>query len=93
MVKKKNEEFMFCLDKFYSDAKEKNSIYLSFKRGNKIILISVYKENIKFKTNKKRRKQRYEDRRKQETPNAKFNVLVRARYKDSRIQTLVRKYS
>ena len=44
---------------------------------------------MKFKTNKKRRKQRLEERRKQETPNDKFSVLVRARYKDSRIQTTV----
>ena len=49
----------------------------------------VYKEKLKFKTNKKRRKQRYEDRKKQENPNEKFSVLVRARYKDNRIQATV----
>jgi hypothetical protein len=50
----------------------------------------VYKENLKFKTNKKRRKQRVEERKKQENPNEKFNVLVRARYKENRVQTIVR---
>ena len=33
MVKKKNDEFMFNLDKFFSEAKEKNSVYITFKRG------------------------------------------------------------
>lgn len=88
MVKKKIDEFISNLEKFYSVAKEKNSVYLTFKRGI-IVIIQVYKENLKFKTNKKRRKQRTEDRKKQETPDAKFSILVRAKYKDSRIQTVV----
>jgi hypothetical protein len=49
----------------------------------------VYKENLKFKTNKIRRRQRYDERKKQETANEKFSILVRAKYKDSRIQTIV----
>ncbi len=33
MVKKKNDDFMFNLDKFYSESKDKNSVHLTFKRG------------------------------------------------------------
>jgi hypothetical protein len=41
MVKKKNDEFMFNLDKFYSEAKEKNSVYLTLKRSKESFEISL----------------------------------------------------
>ena len=84
MVKRLNyQEFMTQLDNFYNASRDKNSVYLTFKR--------VYDEKFKFKRNKKRRKQRMEDRKEQDLKNAKFNVLVRAKLKKSRIQTIVKK--
>lgn len=84
MVKRlKCEEFVNQLDSFYAASKDKNTVYLTFKR--------VYDEKFKYKKNKKIRKQRNEDRKKQDASNSKFNVLVRAKLKKSRIQTIVRK--
>ena len=85
MVKKlKAEDFINQLDSFYTASKEKNSVYLTFKR--------VYEEKFKNKKNKKVRKMRNEDRKEQDQKEAKFNVLVRAKLKKSRIQTIVIDY-
>ncbi len=76
-------DFVNQLDKFYSASREKNTVYLTFKR--------VYQENFKFKRNKKIRKNRMEERKKEEKENKIFNILVRAKLKKSRIHTIVRK--
>ncbi len=82
MVKRlKCEEFVNELDAFYAASKEKHSVYLTFKR--------LYDEKFKHKTNKKIRKQRNEEKKKQDAANGKFSVLVRAKLKKSRIQTIV----
>ena len=82
MVKRlKCEDFTNALDAFYSASRDKNSVYLTFKR--------VYDEKYKNKRNKKVRKMRREDRKSQESENAKFSVLVRAKLKKKRIQTIV----
>ena len=82
MVKKlKAEDFINQLDSFYSASKEKNSVYLTFKR--------IYEEKFKNKKNKKVRRMRNVDRKEQDQKEAKFNVLVRAKLKKSRIQTIV----
>jgi hypothetical protein len=82
MVKRlKCEEFINQLDGLYAASKDKNTVYLTFKR--------LYDEKFKYKNNKKIRKQRNEDRKKQDAGNNKFSVLVRAKLKKSRIQTIV----
>ena len=76
-------DFVNQLDTFYSASREKNTVYLTFKR--------VYQENFKFKRNKKIRKNRMEERKQEEKENKMFNILVRAKLKKSKIQTIVRK--
>ena len=82
MVKRlKYVDFINQLDAFYTASLDKNSVYLTFKR--------VYEEKFKFKNNNKNRKFRNEDRKKQDLSNGKYNVLVRAKLKKNRIQTIV----
>lgn len=82
MVKKlKYDDFLSELDKFYTESKDKYSVYLTFKRA--------YKENFKFKRNAKARKKRMVDRKNQEKDNSTFNVLVRAKLRKKRVQTIV----
>jgi hypothetical protein len=89
MVKSlKYDEFVNKLDGLYTEAKEKNTVYLTFKR-RKNMLILVYDEKFKFKKNRKNRKLRLEDRKTQDRDNARFKVLVRARLKKKRINTIV----
>lgn len=81
MVKLKYEDFISKLDKFYSESRDKYSVYLTFKR--------VYEENHKFKQNKKIKQKRYLDRKEQEKQNRTFKVLIRAKLRKRRIQTIV----
>ncbi len=82
MVKRlKYIDFINQLDAFYTASRDKNSVYLTFKR--------VYQEKFKNKQNSKHRKLRNEDRKEQDLANIKYNVLVRAKLKKSRIQTIV----
>lgn len=75
-----NEDFVFKVDNYFSESKEKNSINFSFKR--------VYNENFKFK--KSKNKLRREDCINQESDSSKqFSVLVRAKLKRKRIRTVV----
>jgi hypothetical protein len=93
MVKSLNyEDFVNKLDKFYTESKDKNTVYLTFKRGMQTLII-VYQENFKNKQNRKNRKLRLEDRKNQDKANERFNVLVRAKLKKSRIHTIVIKYN
>jgi hypothetical protein len=83
MVKKLSyEDFLSQLDKYYTQSKDKNAVYLTFKR--------LYQENFKFKRNAKMRKLRMEDRKKQEQTTKEFNVLVRAKLKKQRCHTIVK---
>jgi hypothetical protein len=84
MVKRlKCEDFINELDKFFMATRDKNSVYITFKR--------IFDEKFKNKKNKKIRKLRIEDRLKQVLSSPKFDVLVRARLKKSRIQTIVKR--
>ena len=74
-------DFINQLDSLYAASREKHSVYLTFKR--------VYEEKFKNKKNKKVRKLRMEERKNEEKENKKFNILVRAKLKKSRIQTIV----
>jgi hypothetical protein len=75
-------DFINQLDSLYAASRDKHSVYLTFKR--------IYDEKFKYKTNKKIRKLRVEERKNEDKENKKFNVLVRAKLKKSRIQTIVR---
>lgn len=75
-------DFINQLDSFYAASREKQSVYLTFKR--------IYDEKFKHKRNKKAKKLRNEERKNEEKENKKFNILVRAKLKKSRIQTIVR---
>jgi hypothetical protein len=82
MVKRlKYVDFINQLDAFYTASRDKNTVYLTFKRA--------YEEKFKFKRNNKNRKLRNEDRKQQDSGNLKSSVLVRAKLKKSRIQTIV----
>jgi hypothetical protein len=74
-------DFINQLDSFYTQSKDKYSVYLTFKR--------VYEEKFKHQNNKKARKQRNEDRINQDKENAAYSVLVRAKLKKNRIQTIL----
>ncbi len=75
-------DFINQLDAFYTATRDKNSVYLTFKR--------VYQENFKYKRNSKMRRARNEDRKQQASdPNTKYSVLVRAKWKKNRISTVV----
>ncbi len=74
-------DFINQLDSFYAASRDKNSVYLTFKR--------IYNEKFKYKRNKKVRKLRMEERKNEEKENKKFNILVRAKLKKNRIQTIV----
>ena len=74
-------DFINQLDSLYSASRDKHSVYLTFKR--------IYDEKFKYKNNKKIRKLRVEERKNEDKQNKKFNVLVRAKLKKSRIQTIV----
>ncbi len=83
MVKASNSDFISKLDKYYTQAKDKNSIYLTLKRA--------YKERFKFKKNRKIRKQRYQDRKNQEQDSKQlFKIFVRAKHKRSSVSTIVK---
>lgn len=82
MVKVDYEKFVSKVDDFFSQAKDKRSIYFTFKR--------VYTENFKHKRNKKARKLRREDHLTQETDKDKqYNVLVRVKLQKKKVQTIV----
>lgn len=82
MVKLSYEDFVSQIDKMFTESKDKHSIYLTFKR--------LYTENFKYKQNQKNRKLRREDHEKQETnKETQFNVLVRAKLKKKRVQTVL----
>ena len=82
MVKKlKSEDFLSELAKYYSQSKDKNSVYLTFKR--------VYEEKQKYKRNPRMRKLRIKDRLEEDKLNKMFHVLVRAKLKKQRIHTIV----
>ena len=82
MVKRlKCEDFINELDKFFMSTRDKNSVYITFKR--------IFEEKFKYKRNNKNRKLRREDRIKQALSNGKYKVLVRAKLKKSRIHTVV----
>jgi hypothetical protein len=74
-------DFINQLDSLYAASRDKHSVYLTFKR--------IYDEKFKYKNNKKIRKLRVEERKNEDKQNKKFNVLVRAKLKKSRIQTIV----
>lgn len=85
MVKRlKYVDFINQLDGFYTASRDKHSVYLTFKR--------VYDEKFKHKKNKKISKLRNEDRKQQDLANGRYNVLVRAKLKKDRIQTIVSIY-
>lgn len=92
MVKKLNaEDFINQLDGFYNASKDKYSVYLTFKRSKYkkfkcFIYYKVFIENNKFK--KSKNKERREDRLKQVRD--RYDVLVRAKLRKQRIQTIVR---
>ena len=82
MVKKlKSEDFLSELAKYYSQSKDKNSVYLTFKR--------VYEEKQKYKRNPRMRKLRIKDRVEEDKLDKMFNVLVRAKLKKQRIHTIL----
>lgn len=82
MVKLKYEDFVSQVDKMFSESKEKHSLLFSFKR--------VFTENFKYKNNQKTRKLRREDQISQERDNEReFSVLVRAKLRRRRVQTVV----
>ena len=82
MVKKSYEDFVSQVDKFFTDSKDKKSIYFSFKR--------VFTENFKYKGNRKSRKQRLLDRQKQiEDTSREYSVLARAKLRKQRVHTIV----
>ena len=82
MVKKlKSEDFLSELAKFYSEAKDKNTVYLTMKRA--------YEEKQKYKRNALKRKLRIKDRLEQDKENKLFNVLVRAKLNKKRIHTII----
>ena len=80
MVKKlKSEDFLSELAKFYSEAKDKKTVYLTMKRA--------YEEKQKYKRNALKRRLRIKDRLEQDKENKLFNVLVRAKLSKKRIHT------
>ena len=82
MVKKlKSEDFLSELAKFYSQSKEKYSVYLTIKR--------LYEEKNKYKKNPAQRKLRLKDRLEQDKTDKSFNVLVRAKLRKQRIHTII----
>lgn len=82
MVKKlKSEDFLSELANFYKLSESRACVYLTFKRA--------YEEKHKYKNNKNMRKQRLQDRLQQNNSNSVFNVLVRAKLKKQRIQTIL----
>ena len=82
MVKKlKSEDFLSELAKFYSQSKEKYSVYLTIKR--------LYEEKNKCKKNPAQRKLRLKDRLEQDKTDKSFNVLVRAKLRKQRIHTII----
>ena len=82
MVKKlKSEDFLSELAKFYSQSKEKYSVYLTIKR--------LYEEKNKYKKNSAQRKLRLKDRLEQDKTDKSFNVLVRAKLRKQRIHTII----
>ena len=82
MVKKlKSEDFLSELAKFYSQSKEKYSVYLTIKR--------LYEEKYKYKQNAAKRKLRLNDRLEQDKTGQAFNVLVRAKLRKQRIHTII----
>ena len=82
MVKKlKSEDFLSELAKFYSQSKEKYSVYLTIKR--------LYEEKYKYKRNDAKRKLRLTDRLEQDKNGKSFNVLVRAKLRKQRIHTII----
>jgi hypothetical protein len=82
MVKKlKSEDFLSELAKFYSQSKEKYSVYLTIKR--------LYEEKNKYKKNSAQRKLRLKDRLEQDKTEKPFNVLVRAKLRKQRIHTII----
>ena len=83
MVKLDYDDFISRIDQFFTDSKDKGSIYFTFKR--------VYSENYKFKKNKRVRKLRKEDHFNQEADKDKqYNVLVRAKLNKKRVQTIIK---
>lgn len=77
-----NDDFVFKIDNFFSESKEKNTINFSFKR--------VYQESNKFKKSKNARNLREIDCKNQESDTTKqYNVLVRAKLRRKRIRTIV----
>ena len=82
MVKKlKSEDFLSELAKFYSQSREKYSVYLTIKR--------LYEEKYKYKRNAVKRKLRLTDRIEQDKNGKSFNVLVRAKLRKQRIHTII----
>ena len=82
MVKKlKSEDFLSELAKFYSQSKEKYSVYLTIKR--------LHEEKYKYKRNAAKRKLRLTDRIEQDKNGKSFNVLVRAKLRKQRIHTII----
>ena len=69
------------LAKYYSQSKDKNSVYLTFKR--------VYEEKQKYKRNTRMRKLRIKDRLDEDKLDKMFHVLVRAKLKKQRIHTIL----
>ena len=82
MVKKlKSEDFLSELAKFYTASKDKNTVYLTMKR--------MYEEKQKYKRNPAKRRLRLKDRLEQDKEKKELNVLVRAKLKKQRIQTII----
>ena len=77
----KSEDFLSELAKFYSQSKEKYSVYLTIKR--------LYEEKNKYKKNSAQRKLRLKDRLEQDKTDKSFNVLVRAKLRKQRIHTII----
>jgi hypothetical protein len=82
MVKVNYEGFVSKVDTFFSEAKDKRSIYFTFKR--------VYSENYKYKRNNKARKLRREDHFTQESDKSRqYSVLCRVKLQRKKIQCIV----
>lgn len=82
MVKVSYEDFVSKVDKLFTESKDKHSLYFTFKR--------LYKEEFKYKRNRKIRKQRLTNQLEQENDkNREYNILCRVKLNKQRCQTVV----
>ncbi len=82
MVKVSYEDFVSKVDKLFTESKEKHSLYFTFKR--------LFKEDFKYKRNRKIRKQRVINQLEQENDkNREYNILCRVKLNKHKCQTVV----